>query len=436
MEHDQATQNAPEVSCVLELNPSLGRVTVAGDAVHDEVCSKVLQDVTNVFTSLGIPGSPTLQIVPFQGSFADDELLRLTIHDRLCPFPHEVLIPVWNILVGSPWGNETAENMLSQLQGVTDATDERLIQIYYDLLGYACTEIIARRPSVLLALPQVEYYLEQLKPLVEDASLTFDAPQLAPILHAVLDCKVSIKNAADVAQLLLSKQERSQEVLTEELIETLLTVSDVQDVLIILSREYLRHLTTLDIQEGPGKFVTLRNGLWETTGIVYPSLRFVVDDKCPSPRYVFCIHHLLTMPWIGLTEASEQGNELEYFLLCLAYVLQENSHCFVNRQFVQEQLQRQKDVYPALIDAVYAKGITLEHITHVLRALALERYSIKDLRLILERLLDYTYLADDPAGNAALDWSFTMSGNSDSDWFRDPMHAVDYAKGMLPRYPD
>jgi hypothetical protein len=77
-----------------------------------------------------------------------------------------------------------------------------------------------------------------------------------------------------------------------------------------------------------------------------------------------------------------------------------------------------------------------ESIAHVLRALVDEKRSINDMRLILERFLDYAYMSGDPTGNAALDTAFTASGKVDSAWFSDPAHVVAYVGEALPVTPN
>jgi len=440
MENAAVAQETPEVPCVLELNPALGRVAVEGDPVHESVLSSTLKDLTNIMQLLGIPGHPTLQIVPFRSPSArSDELVRFSVHGHLCSYPTDVLTSVWSCMTSRPWNADIPDpaGMLAQFQAISEWSVEDLSKIFYDFLGFFCTEILFRQPSLLLDSVQVVYYIQQLAPLIEAEAPTPDTAWLLPVLRTVLDCKIAIGDTATVAKVLSSMKDRPREVITEELIETLLEASSTQDILICLSRDYLRQLTMLEAESGLNMFVEMRSTLWKATGITYPSFRFVINDAgYPPPRFAFRINHILTLPWIGMDKANQQTNELAYFMACLNYVLQLNSHCFVRRQLVQERLASHKKSYPALVDAITAQGITPEYITGVLRALILANRSIKDIRLILERILDYAYLSDDPARNDALDLPFTASGKVDSTWFRDPMHAVDYIREALPTYED
>lgn len=435
---DDHQNDAPDVPCVLELDPALGKVAVEGDPIHEAVCANVLRDIAGIMHSLGIPGSPDLQIIPFQDTPPENALLRFSVHGQVCVFSQDVLLAIWSCLTNRPWSNvnETPADMLTQLQGIPEEPVERISRIFYDFLGYACLEMIAKQPSVLLSNAQIEQYIEQLTPLVKEETLAFNAAQLFPILRTVLDCKISVSNTAAVASSLSAIKEQSPEIIAESLIELLLSKSNTRDIVVYLSRDYLHRLTTCDVAAGPDRFVRLRDDLWRSTGVVYPSIHFKIDDeRYASPRFAFQINHLLTIPWVGLAEANEQYNELEYFVQCLGYVLQENNHCFVHRQFVEERLQEQKRSYPALIDAISARKISREYIARVLRTLADENRSIKDMRLILERLLDYAYMSDDPTSNAALDVSFTASGKIVSTWFTDPMHVVSYVREVLPTTP-
>jgi hypothetical protein len=317
---DDQQKNVSDVPCLLELHPWLGKVAVEGDPIHETVRSGVLQDIAGMMRSLGIPGSPSLQIVPFQDTQPENALLRFSVHEQVCVYPQDVLTGVWSYLTSQPWTNldATPANMLAQLQGISEEPVERISSIFYDFLGYACLEIIARQPSVLLTTAQVEQYIEQLTPLVKEEPFSFDTAQLFSILRTVLDCKVSVSNINAVAGVLSSMKEQPPDILAESLIELLLSGSNAQDILVYVSREYLRQLTTCDVEAGPDKFVKLRNNLWRLTGVVYPSIHFIIDDqRYPSPRFAFRINHLLTLPWIGLTKANEQYNELGYF--CCAW---------------------------------------------------------------------------------------------------------------------
>lgn len=440
MENSAPTPETPEVPCVLELNPALGRVVVEGDPIHESVLASTLKDLTNIMQLLGIPGHPALQIVPLRDpSTSSDELVRFSVHGHFYPYPADVLTSVWSCMTGRPWNADIPDEagMLDQFQGIAGWSDEDLSRIFYDFLGFFCTEILIRQPSILLDSAQVTYYIQQLTPLAEVGTAMPDAAWLLPVLRTVLDSKLAITDTTTVARVLSSRGERSRAVIAEELIETLLEASDAGDIIIYLSRDYLRQLTMLAGDSNLNTFMEARNNAWKATGVSCPSIRFVINDAgYPSPRFAFRINFISTLPWIGMEKANEQTNELAYFILCLNYVLRLNTHCFLRRQWVQERLADHKKAYPALIEAITAKGITPEYITAVLRALVLENRSIKDLRLILERILDYAYLSDDPARNSALDLRFTASGKVDSAWFRDPMHAVDYIRDMLPAYED
>lgn len=440
MENSAPAPETPEVPCVLELNPALGRVAVEGDPVHESVRSSTLGDLTNIMQSLGIPGHPTLQIVPLSSpATSSSELVRFSVHGNLYPYPADVLTSVWSDMTSRPWnaGIPDEAEMLSQFQGIAAWSVEDLSKLFYDFLGLFCMEMIFRQPSLLLDSLQVAYYIQQLTPLAEAGTAMPDAAWLLPVLRTVLDSKLAITDTATIARVLSSSGDRPRTMIAEELIEALLEASGAGNIIIYLSRDYLRQLTMLAGEAGLNTFVEARNNVWQVTGVSYPSIRFVINDaNYPSPRFAFRINLISTLPWIGMEKANEQTNEFAYFILCLNYVLRLNTHCFLRRQWVQERLADHEKAYPALIEAITAKGITPEYITAVLRALVLENRSIKDLRLILERILDYSYLNDVPARDSALDLSFAASGKVDSAWFRDPMHAVDYIRDALPTYED
>jgi len=109
----------------------------------------------------------------------------------------------------------------------------------------------------------------------------------------------------------------------------------------------------------------------------------------------------------GLTVWDQWG----FVILALAETLRQNGACFVSPDFTSMQLRRLAQDYPELV-SLSRQRIPLETLTRVLSGLAEERISIRDLKLILERLLDTRYARDPVSRYIVLDDRLTIDERS------------------------
>ena len=103
-----------------------------------------------------------------------------------------------------------------------------------------------------------------------------------------------------------------------------------------------------------------------------------------QPNSITSLEHKRELESRGLTT----WDQMEYLILSFAAALRRNGASFVDGRFTKAQLQRLGAAFPALIETVQSI-FSVQQITAVLRALAAEELSIRNLRSILERLLDY-----------------------------------------------
>jgi type III secretion protein V len=79
----------------------------------------------------------------------------------------------------------------------------------------------------------------------------------------------------------------------------------------------------------------------------------------------------------------------EVLTLHLATFLRRHAVDFVGVQEVRWMLDRTKQYYPALVEEVTPKPLSLQHLTDILKLLAREEVSIRDLKTILQSLGEY-----------------------------------------------
>jgi type III secretion protein V len=270
-----------------------------------------------------------------------------------------------------------------------------------------------------------------------------DSARLRSILGKTLNLKISIADHRAVAAALWQARERSM----EDVIERLVSALRPDHVEIQLPPEYLKQITVDHATDGTGMFSFLREGMYLELGLTYPKFRFVIAEDLKPRRLRFKINHLTTPPLIGLrsdqclvndtidrlpligidakaainpasgqpasvvdisqkTRAEEYGlttwDQMGYLILTFAEALRKNSACFVHREVVENQLDQLGAAFPALVKAARTQASS-ERLTRVLRGLVEEEISIRNLRLILERLLGYSYSFSDSSRYLILD---------------------------------
>lgn len=435
------SQNTSEVILSLELDTSLRRLLDLADSLYEAVHRALVASLAEIMKALGIPGTAVVQITaPREKPLRTGQFLRVYVNGQGCRYSDELLRHVYSYVNNSYLDPQaTPDNIRTWLDAlphseleVADLGREKVIEF----LNLTCLEIIKMQPAVLLGLNQVRDYIAALPDPGSEVNQQSkiwppDPTWLLPILKVVLDLKISIADKESVAHILGKAQERSQEDIIEELITALRpAIIEIQ-----ITPDYLRQITTFDQENGPGLFTLLRTGLFEELGVRYPTFRFVPIDNLKPNSFAFKINHLMMLPFVGLRSnqclvnetASRlqlmniQGtatnnpatdmegslidlslqdvvvsagltkwNQIDYLILVFASILRANSKCFLYHQAVQDQLDQLKPDFPTLITAV-SLNVPIAQITRVLRALVAEEISVRNLRLILEKLLEYNY---------------------------------------------
>lgn len=485
MRNNQDDQNTSEVTLSLELDTSLYWIFDPNDSMYKLVHRTLLTSLTELMETLGIPGVVVVEITAVKEKhMRRGQFLRIYVNGQLCRYSDELLRRVHSYVNDSHMDpRATPGNIMAWLNflyknesEVTYLFHEKVAEFF----NLACSEIIKSQPSVLLGLDQAADYLAALpdpgsegESSQQSRARPPDASWLLPVLKALLDLKISIADKLSVAKVLGKAQKRSQADIIEDLISALRP--DIIEIQLPL--DYLKQITTFDQAKGIESFTSLRTGLFDELGMRYPNFHFVVVENVKPNSFAIKINHLTMLPMTGLRsdqclindtverlrlmnipgtamsnpvtdmegsliDLSHQDvavgvgltkwNQLEYLILTFAAILRSNSKCFLHRRAVQDQLERLELIFPALITAVNSK-VPVVQITRVLRALVAEEISIKNLKLILERLLEYNYTPAGTSRRGTTDIISTTSEQLDSVHSDDSFELISFVRSGMKR---
>lgn len=444
MSNGKAVNDEPEVNLHVELDESVFKLLRANDDLRSACDRNLSQGLTDILKSLGIPGRPAVQITSAgQTPRADVEVIRVRINGRSCPYPHELLERARSYASGAlPAARVDAAQSVKWLiklfdEAGGDALSSATIAEFLDLV---CREVIKRHADVLLGPEQSAFYANSLKRMLDEADMSSpgwpaDPQWLLPVLRSVLKLRISIEKKEAIAAIIVGglADGDSRERMAEDLISVLRPrVLEIQ-----VPQEYLREITISDPEAEHDQFVALRKDLLNELGFSFPEFKFVPTDGLKPCGFAFKINDLTTMPRTGLRSKqlivsgspSAQGQAglesravvdpvngsessvidimaadqvaglktwtpVKYMALCLSADLRENGKCFIDVSGARAMLGQLEQGFPALLTAIRSK-LTDEEITQALRGLVAEDISIGNLRLILERALDYDYIIAD-----------------------------------------
>ena len=454
--------SAPKVEVVLEISPVLKGKNLLKQKVSEEVA----RGLTELLQSLGIPGDPAVHLVSLPH---EDKLLSVVVNGERCFYPDALLWQVYSYLQETPLNRVPSAEILHWLHHTKTSQA--------GFFGLAGLEIIKRQPAILLGPGQIAWYQTSLPtPSPQPKAWPLSPEWLLPVLRQVLSLKLSIADRSVVTGVLSEGLTRgcSQDEIVEDLVVALR--SDVVEIQLPI--DYLRQLTSTDSGGDHDKFAVMRDGLFYELGLRYPNLRFVPVDHLKSSSFAFKINHLTSLPHVGLQPGwylandtperlrpqglkSEMAihpangnacslitakdpsnpafvdlttwNPMEYLVLSMSADLQENGACFVHRQVVQHALEQLEMSFPILVEAVQAR-FSIECVTQVLRALAAEEISIRNLRFILEGLLDYDYIITDPLKFIIFDDRLPTYEQPSAAWLNHPANLCSFVRTGLKRY--
>ena len=417
----QASRSAPAVPVELVVHPALRQLTDGDYRLNRALRSRVSTGLGQVLRRLGIPGSPSVKV---RAGDDDNRWGWVSVNNQRCRSPEEFPRRVQTYVRGEHGGAEGDSNIASWLEGLLSDPDAAVTALAY--CRTATTEIVKRRPSVLLGPGQADAYARGL-------ATRIDSEWLHEILRRLLELKVSIGDRRVISREL----EAARDAGPGEALERLLPKLRPGHVEVRLPEAYLRQLT-LDTQGEVGNlFGRFREQILDELGISCSPLRAVVDDGLPPQTFAVVINHLRLLPWVGLdpdetlvarppTEAALAGldvlgpamnprtgvqnarvgrwqrraameagwsnwDPLEFLTLALRTDLEDNVACLIDVATTGRQIDRFATYFPALVEAV-GERLPTWRLTSLLRRLVDDGIRVQDCWLVLERLLDADHL--------------------------------------------
>jgi flagellar biosynthesis component FlhA len=453
----------PEHLCKLQLTLFLETSWWELAKPQAAVIAKATEErIRAMMRALGVPGGLMFEISSEQPR---RQWLELRVGQTLCRYPDVLMNTVWAYTTGTHRG---AEADLLQLLVQTRNAFERNSDTGVAFIARISEAIIALQPAVLLQDEQAQAYLRLLSEGDELGKPDVGAVDLKRILQAVLKSRCSLANSQIVKRALSSK--RGDE---NAIIEEIIDEAQTGHIAIQAGSELFTSLSSANRQEELIAFT--RNGMYEELGVLYPPITIGEDPVLMPNAFCFRINSLETIPILSVgagkilvndtsdrlqllgveatgtlniatdlpasivdisnrTMLEESGltawDYWEFVILALAEALREHGACFVSSHFTNVQLRKLARDAPKLVE-IFLSEISVEFLTLVLRGLVEERVPIRDLKFILERLLDRGYAGDRMSRYVVLDDRLTSDGELMAPSTGDPEWNVDFVRAGL-----
>lgn len=455
MDTPQPAEAAPIVPIRLTLGAALARRFEQG--LRAAAISAVGAAVADMLATLGIPGRPEVDCLPAEAATAARRPLEISANGRLCRYSDELMHLLSSYVRGS------VLIRVDEVEAWIAGAEEPALA---EWLGLLCRHAVGRHAGVLLGPAQGRAYCAGLAAGVPAGAA--NPTHLTPILAGVLDLGISIADGATVSSTIAASAVAGDDAPTEALI----TALRPDHVEIRIERDYLRQLSISDGARGPEMFAFLREGMFDELGLAFPRFHIVPDETLRPGGIDLVINHLPSAPSIGLAPgrilvndtpdrlqllgvpadpalnpasyltsalASDGTKErldnsgvvtwdqLSYLILVCAARLRARGRCLVDRSLVSQMLAQLGEGSPELAQAAELH-LSLDQLTALLRGLVAEQISIRNLRRILELMLEHELLVQRGAPLAER-ISYVRAGLSD-------LISYTYARGrsMLATY--
>jgi hypothetical protein len=413
-------EDGPVLRIAVELESS---VWEKSQPVAPQVSEAVRETIKRLMQTLGVPGYPLVEVF-FQPHSRQGLQLRVSGH--LCRFPDVLLNNTQAYLTGTQRRSETnLERLLAWITNEFEQMPERAITT----VAQVCEAVVEQQPEVLVQDEQAAAYARRL----DDNSRSTDTPKLdgarlKRVLRGVLRARCSLADIVFVRRA-VSGEPGSE----EEVIDRIVRNARTGVIEIRAGKELHGSLVAAGRERELVSFA--RDGLYEETGVLYPEIRLVVDPDIRPAAFRFRINSLDTSPLLGLgneevlvNETAERLKLMEvdatptlnvatdqpaavvdvlhttkleaeglmvwdqwgFVILALADSLRRNAGCFIDSDFTNMQLRRLARDHPKLV-TISRQEIPVARLTGALRGLAEEQVPIRDLKMVLERLLDWRY---------------------------------------------
>ncbi|MES2772756.1 MAG: FHIPEP family type III secretion protein [Bacteroidota bacterium] len=264
-----------------------------------------------------------------------------------------------------------------------------------------------------------------------DTTIPAVKTSLPDLVYELLELKLSIGNKEKIRK--LAGQHKEIEFLREALVESL----SGSHINICIHPAYFQALVALTADNNI--FEMIREGMFYETGISYPPFKVALDDELPAPFFYFEVNAYRSIPFKGILtdtilvndspdriallgikatpatnpangnlcafipadkkpEAEKSGlmtwDALGYFIICFSSFLRTNGQAFITKKLVLNYAKNLNTIYPALVGLAMPES-RIPIVTKVLRLLAKEKISIRNLKTIFEAVAGYGWVIGD-----------------------------------------
>ena len=418
---EKDTNKPATIKVVLTLDSSLS-IPVA------EAVQQVTTALNEVVWSLGIPGKVELDL-QYQALLESvrEQLLTLTVSGRICRYPTVLLEQVRSYLCDRlPEGEISHADTAAWLKTETGSI------IIPEFLAMTCAEIVKLQPACLLDKVTCHAYRASLLAADGIAETGMEIPDttwLQPVLQRLLELRLPLSSLTEIARAVSTFRTR----IAEDIIEELIAVLSSRVIELHLPLAYLQWLTNSNEQRAPEQLGSIRTTMRDESGLIYPALKFVIDEALRPNSFAIKINALLVLPQIGLKAGEylvdETPNRLEqlninaqpvlnpatllpgsvapqpddpavlinagltmrnaagYMALSCIASLREYAGCFVRRDVVENLLSPQA-YWNQTLTVAMRNLLSIEACTRILRDLVAEGINLRYWRLILEAIID------------------------------------------------
>jgi hypothetical protein len=402
MMNQSGAAEPPVVTVTVEAPPALA---AAAGSDRAGVLAAVQDQFQRRLQRLGVAGSPALRLHPGEAARA----VRVRVHQRLQPFSPELMERVWLAVAPDRADVPQRQANLSQagfpdgwfrsfVEDLTaaDATDGDW-ELALRFTGQLAVEAVFEHPACLLAadqavpptgeagreagLPPTEFR-EALEELLAMGSM----PSVAAVAEALTEGARQGTPLRDTIEALAAAWRTDR-------LEIQVSSSDFQAVVPTVVEDRSLPLYEDPVAENEREaFKQMEQELFAAQGVRLPPLFLRRVDDLPAGMLRLAVNNLVTPP-APCSPSLTEGVKAE---------LRRQASRLLSIEDVEYMLARLDGVFPELVSATLEQ-VPLGDLTRVLRALLEEGVRIRDLRAILERLLQYDTVPVDANRYCVLD---------------------------------
>lgn len=447
---------------VIQIELNFGRTA---PEVMPDIEAAVKEHTIKLTDQLGIPGRPDFKIY-FDKENAE-RIVQVLVNGNQCNFPDELLERVYHSVYKSR-GN------LRTLMVLADEDHKSLVAFVSLLI----VEILKINLSLLLTKENFEIYWNTfpLKDSIRNTDKTI-LNKLFVVFREILDLGISLSDNESISNIINNRSDINDADF-HELREDLIVKSSSHEVLLLIRQEYFRNITLVATSKDDWNPIgIMRDGLFYELGLKFPKFRIVFSEEVKYGEFQFQVNGLSTLSILGLTPdeclvndttdrlallnikgtssvnpangvaysiiptthqdiAKQAGlttwDSLEYLILCFGHELRLRAQCFVNNNFVDDILSKLSTAWPKLVETLRHQH-SLGFITQILRLLVSEGLSIRDLRRIIQAILEADFIKTEPQKYIVFDDRLATSHSTDLNK-NDTVFLVEYVRSKMKEF--